>query len=245
MTEWEGVRLLDAGVREVAERIERGSMKLEAAGCRGTILIADDHEVFRFGLAHLLRHGLGAQTILEAARFEEALAHLQDRDLSLVIIDLGMPGLPSPAQLAQIRTQRPDVRVVVLSGSDSREDILAALAAGVHGYIVKSQRTEALIHRLRYILSGEIYVPPSLADRPSPLAAQAMRQAESGPTAETLSERQRQVLEGLVAGLTNKEIARQLNVSEGTVKMHIAALFRILGATNRAHAVALGKQLLS
>jgi DNA-binding NarL/FixJ family response regulator len=136
------------------------------------------------------------------------------------------------------------VRVVVVSGSDSREDILAALAAGVHGYIVKTQRTKALIDQLRYVLRGEIYVPPSLAQRPSPLAERPMRHAEPSPTAEMLSERRRQVLKGLVEGLSNKEIARQLGVSEGTVKMHIAALFRILGATNRTHVVALGKELL-
>jgi DNA-binding NarL/FixJ family response regulator len=216
----------------------------ETAEFRGAILIADDHEVFRFGLAQLLRHSLGAHTILEAERFEEALEQLQNKDVSLAIIDLGMPGLPSPHQLAEIRTRRPDVRVVVISGSDSREDILDALAAGVHGYIVKSQRTSALIDRLRYILSGEIYVPPSLAERPAAPVQPPIRQTESQLTTETLSDRQRQVLKGLVEGLSNKEIARQLSISEGTVKMHIAALFRLLGATNRTHAVALGKQLL-
>jgi DNA-binding NarL/FixJ family response regulator len=211
---------------------------------RGTILIADDHEVFRFGLSQLLRQALGAERIVEAERFEQALDHLQDEELSLVIIDLGMPGLPSPDQLATIRNQRPDVRVVVISGSDSREDILAALAAGVHGYIVKSQRIKALIDRLRYVLGGEIYVPPSLAERRPPEIAQPNRHAASRPMAGTLSERRRQVLKGLVEGLSNKEIARQLGISEGTVKMHIAALFRLLGATNRTQVVARGKELL-
>jgi DNA-binding NarL/FixJ family response regulator len=242
----EGTTLTAEGVRGgTGAGTERQSMQQHPTPqFRGAILIADDHEIFRFGLAQLLRNGLGAQTILEAEDFEQALEQLENKDLNLAIIDLGMPGLPGPDQLAQIRIRRPDVRVVVISGSDSREDILAALAAGVHGYIVKSQRTGALIDRLRYVLSGEIYVPPNLAEQPSAPLRGTMRQAEPRPTAEPLSDRQRQVLEGLVEGLSNKEIARQLGISEGTVKMHIAALFRLLGATNRTHAVALGKQLL-
>src|SRR5918999_1132731 len=180
---------LGDGARRPAAGIKHASMgKQETPEFRGTILIADDHEVFRFGLSQLLRQELGAERILEAERFEEALGHLRDAALRLVIIDLGMPGLSSPDQLATIRTQRPDVLVVVISGSDAREDILAALAAGVHGYIVKSQRTTALIDKLRYVLGGEIYVPPSLADRPSPSTAQPTRQAVS---AGTLSERRR------------------------------------------------------
>jgi DNA-binding NarL/FixJ family response regulator len=132
----------------------------------------------------------------------------------------------------------------VLSGSDDREDILGSLSAGAHGYIVKSDNTDQLIGRLRYILSGEIYVPPVLADL-SLLAAEA---AEPNPETQflqkTLSSRQRQVLKGLVEGKSNKQIAKALNISGGTVKNHLVALFRVLGATNRAHAVALGKQLI-
>ena len=130
----------------------------------------------------------------------------------------------------------------MLSASDAREDILEALEAGVHGYIVKSERTDPLIERLRYVLSGEIYVPPALAERPAhPVEKVEVRKPGALPI-ETLSDRQRQVLK-VVEGMSNKEIARSLALSEGTVKMHLAALFRAL-ASNRAHAAALGKQML-
>jgi DNA-binding NarL/FixJ family response regulator len=199
---------------------------------RGTVLIADDHQVFRMGLAQLLRRHLKVKKFLEAGCFAEAMEHLQNKDLTLAIVDLRMPGLAGPKGIAQMRQRRPEAQIVVLSASDCREDILGALAAGVHGYIVKSQQTNQL---------GEIYVPPILAEL-----------AETGPTPEvgrvqpmqSLSHRQRQVLMGLVEGKSNKEIAQALNVAEGTVKMHLAALFRVLGATNRAHAVAMGKQLI-
>jgi DNA-binding NarL/FixJ family response regulator len=209
---------------------------------RGTVLIADDHQVFRMGLAQLLRRHLKVKKLLEAGCFAEAMDHLQNKDLTLAIVDLRMPGLAGPKGIAQMRQRCPEAQIVVLSASDCREDILGALAAGVHGYIVKSQQTDQLIERLRYILSGEIYVPPILADRPAE-ARPAPEAARLQPM-QNLSHRQRQVLMGLIEGKSNKEIAQALNVAEGTVKMHLAALFRVLGATNRAHAVAMGKQLI-
>jgi DNA-binding NarL/FixJ family response regulator len=143
----------------------------------------------------------------------------------------------------------------VLSASEDRADILAALEAGVHGYLVKTANMDRLVSRIQHVLAGEIYVPPSLAELPcldtalrhhAVIAAVAKGVApnEAGPDQVTLSERQRQVLEGLMMGLSNKQIARGLDLAEGTVKMHVGALFRTLGAQNRTHAVALGKKLL-
>ena len=209
---------------------------------RGAVLIADDHQVFRMGLAQLLRRHLKVKKFLEAGCFAENMDQLQNKDLTLAIVDLRMPGLAGPKGIAHMRLLRPEAQIVVLSASDCREDILGALSAGVHGYIVKSQDTDQLIHRLRYILSGEIYVPPILAERPPDPGGNS--EASRVQPMQSLSARQRQVLIGLVEGKSNKEIAQALNVAEGTVKMHLAALFRVLGATNRAHAVAMGKQLI-
>jgi DNA-binding NarL/FixJ family response regulator len=210
----------------------------------GSILIADDHAVYRYGLALVLRHAFGAAKIIEAERFEQGLERLDEPDLTLAIFDLGMPGLSGPHELEVVRRRRPEVRVVVLSASESRHDILTALAAGVHGYIIKSHSTDAMIGNLRHILSGEIYVPPLLAQLPPP-AVETLRPASQAQGVLTaLSERQLQVLRGLVEGRSNKEIAHDLQLSEGTVKMHIASLFRQLGAANRTHAAALGKKLL-
>jgi DNA-binding NarL/FixJ family response regulator len=202
----------------------------------GTVLVADDHAVFRIGLVQLLRSGLKVKRFLEAESFSGVTGHFKDQDLVMAIIDLRMPGMTGAKDLVRLRHQRPDVQLVVVSGSDSREDILQAMSAGAHGYIIKSQHTDKLIERLRYILSGEIYVPPILAELPAPDVAQRV--------SKKLSSRQLQVLKGLVEGKSNKEIAKGLNVAEGTVKMHLAALYRVLGATNRTHAAALGKQLI-
>lgn len=219
----------------------RGRAKCEF---QGSVLIADDHAVFRIGLMQLFRRCLKVKRFFEAECFEDVIDLLKERDITLAIIDLRMPGLSGPKDISRMRLLRPDTRIVVLSASDSREDILDALSAGVHGYIVKTQHTDQLIDRLRYVLSGEIYVPPILAEQP-PQSAEGVGLSHGDQLGEkSLSSRQREVLKGLVEGKSNKEIAQSLKVAEGTVKMHLAALFRVLGASNRAHAAALGKQLI-
>jgi DNA-binding NarL/FixJ family response regulator len=206
----------------------------------GTVLIADDHEVFRIGLAQFLRRSLKAKKFLEAVSFADVIELLKDKDVTLTILDLGMLGFSGPKDISQIRRLRPDMKIVVLSGSDSREDILGVLSAGAHGYIVKNQHSDQLLDILRYVLSGEIYVPAVLAELRSEPSSR-----ETQPPQKMLSRRQCQVLKGLVEGKTNKAIARSLGVAEGTVKIHLATLFRVLGATNRAHAAALGQDIIS
>jgi DNA-binding NarL/FixJ family response regulator len=206
-----------------------------------TVLIADDHAVFRFGLAAVISRSLGAERIVEAAHFDEVLAALADAQLKLAIVDLHMPGLRSPADLAEVRRRRPDVRLVVLSGSEDRRDIIGALDAGVHGYIIKSVCTEVLIERLKYVLSGEIYVPPIIAELP--LASTRAAPARDVPSTQ-LTDRQIDVLKLLIAGRSNKQIAQSLKLAEGTVKMHVGKLLQTMNADNRTHAAAIGKQIL-
>jgi DNA-binding NarL/FixJ family response regulator len=213
------------------------------AAFEGSVLIADDHAVYRMGLMDLLRRRLNVTRFCEAACFSEVTDIVKSTDVSLALIDLRMPGLSGPEDIAGLRRLRPEARIVVLSGSDAREDILDALSAGVHGYIVKSQPLEELVEKLRYVLSGEIYVPPILAQQPLPAAGGHGAGSGAPRLQAELSDRQRQVLQGLIEGKSNKQIAKALNVAEGTVKMHLAALFRALGASNRAHAAALGKRL--
>lgn len=212
---------------------------------QGTVLIADDHELLRGGLMQALRRDLNATRFVEAECFAEAIQQLQKEDVTLAIVDL-MPDMMGAKSIARMRRLRPQALFVVLSASESREDILQALAAGAHGYIVKNQHTDQLIDKLRYILSGEIYVPPILAElAPEPVRSAVDPHLGDQPVRKALSNRQLQVLKGLVEGRSNKEIAQALDVAEGTAKMHLAALFRVLGASNRAHAAALGKQLIA
>lgn len=212
-----------------------------------SVLVADDHGVTRFGLMEFLKSKLHVRSAFEAQRFGDALQILKNQKVDLAIFDLGIPGLRSAKDLGQIREQWPNMRLVVLSGSELRSNILAALEAGVHGYIVKTETMEDLAERLGYVISGGIYVPPSLADRTAGMMAEAQASSSIDQPAAGLpkiTQRQKQVLRGIITGQSNKQIANDLKLSVGTVKMHVSAVLTALGAQNRSHAASLGRRLL-
>ncbi len=127
-------------------------------------VIADDHGMYRMGLAFTLKDRLGFDDVEEAASLDEALSRLGDTDgIALAIFDLSMPGMQSAASLAAVRECYPDLPIAVVSGSDSRTDVLAALAAGVNGFVPKGLKDDDLVAALRTILGGAIYVPATLA----------------------------------------------------------------------------------
>jgi DNA-binding NarL/FixJ family response regulator len=140
------------------------------------------------------------------------------------------------------------MRIAVVSSSQQRQDIIAALHAGVHGYVPKSLGPADLARALDLVLHGTIFVPSSLAEltpEPEEAVDTRMPRFASDRGEPSLTPRQLQVLELLVEGRSNKEIARRLDLGEGTVKIHMAALFRNLGVANRAAAAVVGARLLS
>jgi DNA-binding NarL/FixJ family response regulator len=210
-------------------------------------LIADPDQYFRLALETILTAKLGFSTVLQTASLDEALDQLlKQPEASLSLFELNMPGILSAASLTAVRECFPGARVVVVSTSVRRQDILMALDAGVHGYIPKNVSPGELTTALRMVIDGTIYVPPSVASTAS-LAVEgqvlATKPQKSSPS-DTLTLRQREVLELLMEGKSNKEIARTLNLGEGTVKIHMAALFRAFGVNTRAAAAAAGMQLL-
>ncbi|WP_034854444.1 response regulator [Sinorhizobium sojae] len=218
----------------------------------GIALIADDDEFFRIALSAILKNQLGFAEVVETGSLDEAIERLADRDdCSVALFDLTMPGMESAASLGAVREVRPDIKVAVVSASSRRSDILTALGAGIHGYVPKSLGAQELAAALRVILNGAIYVPPSLAGQPTGPAKPEPAAPSTAPmetpqkrAMEFLTPRQREVLFLLVDGLSNKEIARKLRLGEGTVKIHMAALFRSLRVRNRQEAAAAGARLL-
>jgi DNA-binding NarL/FixJ family response regulator len=199
-------------------------------------LIADDHELFRSGLKQLLVDVLGAEEIREAETFDQAIEVLTNEGAGdLILVDLRMPGMSGAEALAALRDGFPDAKVAVVSAWEERAEIIGALSAGVHGYIPKSLSSAEIAAAIRAILDGHIFVPPALGKRdPSaPTRTVAAREGE-----EKLTLRQREVLNELLKGQASKEIARTLDIAEGTVKIHLAAIYRALGVRTRAEAIA-------
>jgi len=209
---------------------------------RRIAVIADDHGMYRMGLALTLKDRLGFDEVAEAASLDEALERLGETEgVALALFDLSMPGMQSAASLAAVRECYPDLPIAVVSGSESRSDVLDALAAGVNGFVPKSLVDNDLVAALGTIVSGAIFVPATLATA----ASARIPAAPSEPALDRLTPRQRDVLGLLIEGRSNKEIARALDLGQGTVKIHLAALFRHLGVRNRAAAVAAAAPLLA
>jgi DNA-binding NarL/FixJ family response regulator len=214
------------------------------------VLIADDDEYFRLALAALLRGPLGISKVEETGSLDEALGRLAEAsgEISLALFDLSMPGMEGPGTLSAVRECYPDVRVAVVSASQSRQDVLTSLETGVHGYIPKGFGPLELVRALKIIISGDIFVPAFLADLPAASGRHqsggARNHGEANENVAAMSPRQREVLALLVKGYSNKQIASELSLGEGTVKVHVAALLRNLGVANRAGAAAAGAILL-
>lgn len=194
-------------------------------------LVVDGHALYREGLASLVREVLGDGCVLECADYPAALAILvQESTISVALLDLQLPDLAQVSKLAQARRLFPQTKIVVTSASLDRQIALAALSAGIHGYILKSSSRDELLFAIRSVFDGHLYYPSDLAD-------QSRHSSNGVPPNAALSSRQLEILELLAHGMGNKEIARRLNIADGTVKVHLKAAFRALGVHNRAGAV--------
>ncbi|MFT4101466.1 MAG: response regulator transcription factor [Burkholderiaceae bacterium] len=214
-------------------------------------LIIDDHPMMRDAVAASLLTVDPTFDVVGVSSLEEGLAVLQKNDgVDLLFLDLNLPGVQGLQALEQLRLQHPGLPIVVVSGSVTPEQAIAAIDLGAMGFIPKTANREIFLGAFELVARGGVYVPPTvlgalrrdnraeLQPRPEPVVAEAaVEPAEEIFDPDFLSERQREVLGLLVKGLPNKLIARRLNIAESTVKLHVGALLRVLGVSNRTHAV--------
>jgi len=203
------------------------------------VLLIDDHALFREGLKFLLRSLDAALEVDEASDCAKALEHAATRSYDLVLLDLKMPGVAGLEALAALREAVPGAPLVVLSGEDNPGVVRAAIERGAMGFIPKSSTPEVLIQALKLVLARGVYLPPAVLDAAGPASApvSAASQATAGQTLPGLTPRQMDVLRCVIQGKPNKIIARELEVSEGTVKAHLSSVLHALGTRNRTEAV--------
>jgi DNA-binding NarL/FixJ family response regulator len=194
------------------------------------VLVVDDHAVVREGLRTFLRLQEGVTVVGEAADGEEALAEARRLAPDVVLMDLVLPRLDGVEAMRRIREDRPQTRVIVLTSFGDDENLLASVHAGAAGYLLKSAQPQEVVRAIRAAHAGEAVIDPKAAGR----LLDAL--ARTQPEAQTLTPRERQVLSYLCRGLPNKLIARELGLSEKTVKVHVGRILAKLGVTDRTQA---------
>jgi two-component system NarL family response regulator len=189
------------------------------------VLVVEDHHVVRQGLVSLLNVVEGMEVVGEAADGVEAIAQYRKHQPDITLIDLRLPRMSGVDAIQRIRMESPQSRFIVLTTYDGDEDIYRALKAGAKAYLLKGMTTDELITAIRAVHAGKSHIPQAIAEK----LAERMG-------VEELTPREMDVLEQIVSGKSNKEIADELGVTEATVKTHINSLLGKLGVTDRTQA---------
>lgn len=220
------------------------------------IILADDHSLVRDSLRQYLELLAEGVEVFEAGSLPDVLRHA-GQTFDLILLDLQMPGMTGPRGVGDVRKAFPTSPIVVISGFTDPTVIRAAIAHGANGYIPKTARGKSLVTALKLVMEGETYLPPSLLTEEgvapqvkydtAPAAAAEKPCVNEANTLqcgfEKLSPREAAVLRLLISGKTNKEIGRDLDLQEVTVKVHLRNVYRKIKATNRTDAVRIAMTL--
>ncbi len=214
---------------------------------RARVLLADDHDLFREGLAGLIEAQADLEVVGQAEDGLDALALVRELKPDLIVMDIKMPVCDGLEATRLIRTEMPEARIVILTVHDEDEKLFEAIKAGASGYILKDTNSTDFLHSLRRALAGDAVLPPKLALRVLDEFARLAHHATadvSPSVAPDLTPREREVLNLVATGATDKEIAAQLSLSLHTVKSHVHSILGKLHAMNRRHAADLaGRQV--
>ena len=197
------------------------------------LVVVDDHTLFRRGIISLLSHEPGFTIVGEAADGFEGIRTVLAQKPDVVLLDLNMPGISGLDALSAILRDAPGTQVVMLTVSEDAEDLVTALRNGAQGYLLKNIDGEFLVRSIRRAAEGESVISPEMAGK---LMRQVRTGAPSAQPADVLSPREREIVQRLAKGGSNKEIARDLDLAESTVKIHVQHILRKLGLNSRVQA---------
>jgi DNA-binding NarL/FixJ family response regulator len=192
------------------------------------VLIADDHPLILAGVRRGLESSENIEVVGEAQTAVEAMSLIERRKPDIVLLDLRMPDVRGTEHIAEITRRWPDVKVVVLTSSEDRQSVEAAVRAGASGFVVKSVSSSDLAVILRQVQAGAFIAPARPADEAP---------SDSSAASVELTEREQEILRAAARGLTTAQISTEAWVSEHTVKFHLTNIYRKLGVANRAAAV--------
>ncbi|MFR0691569.1 two-component system response regulator NarL [Enterobacterales bacterium AE_CKDN230030158-1A_HGKHYDSX7] len=199
---------------------------------RARILLVDDHPMMRKGVVQLLEFEDDLEVVGEAGSGEEALRMAAELEPDMILLDLNMKGMTGLDTLRALRENGEDARIVVFTVSDDRNDVINVLRAGADGYLLKDMEPERLLEHIRQAATGQLTISPQLTQ----VLAHALRGDDRPKGIEELTDRERQILRQLSHGYSNKMIARKLDITEGTVKVHVKRVLHKLGMRSRVEA---------
>lgn len=221
------------------------------------ILLVDDHTLFRDGLKTLLSNIDEYNEVLEVDSGRGALDMLaQDDDIDVLLLDYELGDMSGQDVLLHVKAEMPEIPVIMLSAHEEAALIQDLLSKGASGFITKTSSTDVMLSAISLVVSGGIYVPPAIlkaqvssagaeasSSKPAPITVNSFLAPNMAAKGYQLTQRQTDVLQELGKGLSNKEIARVLNMSPSTVKVHVAAILKELDAKNRTVAVSMAKDM--
>ena len=215
------------------------------------ILIADDHELFLKGLEMILSDSYPEAALIKAKDYTEVFdAIRKNKDLTLILTDLAMPGARWLDALNKIHTTTPETPIIILSAVFDEEIVQKTIELGAAGYIPKTSSNAVILSAVNLVLSGGVYIPAELLQGTSQNEFNLLKQLEDMPESQDVSEkikilspRQIDVLKLIAEGKSNKQIAYELGLTEGTVKLHVTAILKLLNVYHRTGAVAAAKHV--
>ena len=198
------------------------------------VLIVDDHPVVREGIGSMLKKETDFRVVGEASNGLEALEKARELSPDVVLMDLRMPEMDGVEAISRIRAEKPDIKFIILTTYSDDEYIFKGIAAGARAYLLKDAPRDELFKAIRMVSRGESLIQPVVASRVLDKLAELSRKT---PAADTLSDREIEVLRLMAGGESNKDIADHLSITQSTVKTHITSIFQKLNVTTRTEAV--------